>query len=65
MAFNPRGIEALSELLKPPGDDDSSSDVRNKYYCLNLMSHKKRQRLDLLLLALHRMRITRRKNLQL
>lgn len=27
MAFNPAGIEALSELLKPPNDDDSSSDV--------------------------------------
>ncbi|XP_020608523.1 protein PIH1D3-like isoform X2 [Orbicella faveolata] len=29
MAFNPSGIEALSELLKPPGDDDSSSDDEN------------------------------------
>lgn len=27
MAFNQAGIEALSELLKPPKDDDSSSDV--------------------------------------
>ena len=31
MAFNPRGIEALSELLKPPGDDDESSDVRTHF----------------------------------
>lgn len=29
MAFNPAGIEALSELLKPPKDDDSSSDDEN------------------------------------
>ena len=42
MAFNPSGIEALSELLKPPGDDDSSSDVRNRYYRLNSMSQGKR-----------------------
>ena len=31
MALNPRGIEALSELLKPPQDDDSSSDVSKVY----------------------------------
>ena len=42
MAFNPRGIEALSELLKPPGDNDSSSDVRNKYYRVNSMIREKR-----------------------
>ena len=33
MAFNPAGIEALSELLKPQKDDDSSSDVSRVKLC--------------------------------
>lgn len=49
MAFNPGRIEALSELLKPPGDDDSSSDVRKKILPCILNEPGKTWWLDLLI----------------
>lgn len=42
MAFNPGRIAALSELLKPPQEDDDSSDVRENFSPSSNKFHQKR-----------------------
>ena len=42
MAFDPNRIAALSELLKPPQEDDDSSDVRGNFSPPSNKFHQKR-----------------------